>query len=58
MGDAIEAYSVPGRGHDDIDGAAALGWVQQRFAGVEALNSCEVRDGPILRLSPKPWYQE
>jgi hypothetical protein len=58
MGDAIEAYSVPGRGHDDIDGAAALGWVQQRFEGIEALNSCEVRDGPILRLSPKPWYQE
>jgi pimeloyl-ACP methyl ester carboxylesterase len=58
MGDVIEAYVVPGRGHDDIDGAVALGWVKQRFAGVEAHNSCDVQEGPILRLSPKPWYEE
>jgi len=59
MGDVIEAYSVPGRGHDDIDGSVALGWIKQRFAGgIEAHNSCDVPDGPVLTLSPKPWYQE
>jgi len=58
MGDVIEAYSVPGRGHDDIDGAVALGWVQKRFAGEDAQNSCDVQGGPILRLNPKPWYEE
>jgi hypothetical protein len=59
MGDVIEAYSVPGRGHDDIDGSVALGWIKERFAGgVEAHNSCDVPDGPVLTLSPKPWYQE
>lgn len=58
MGDVIEAYVAPGKGHDDIDGSVALGWVKQRFAGVDANNSCDVQDGPTLRLSPKPWYQE
>ena len=57
MGDVIEAYSVPGRGHDDIDGAVALGWIKQRFAGVDAQNSCDVAEGPILQLSPRPWYE-
>lgn len=58
LGDVVEAYVVPGRGHDDIDGAVALGWVKQRFAGVQAANSCDAPDGPTLRLSPKPWYEE
>jgi dienelactone hydrolase len=58
LGDVIEAYLVPGRGHDDIDGAVAIGWIAQRFAGVEARNSCDVDDGPTLPLSPKPWYEE
>jgi pimeloyl-ACP methyl ester carboxylesterase len=58
LGDVIEAYLVPGRGHDDIDGAVAIGWIAQRFAGVEANNSCDVDDGPTLPLSPKPWYEE
>jgi dienelactone hydrolase len=57
MGDVIEAYSVPGRGHDDIDGSVALGWIKQRFDGVDAQNSCDVDEGPVLQLSPKPWYQ-
>lgn len=56
MGDVIEAYSVPGRGHDDIDGSVALGWIMQRFSGADARNSCDVPSGPILQLSPKPWY--
>jgi hypothetical protein len=56
MGDVIEAYSVPGKGHDDIDGSVALGWIKQRFDGVKAQNSCDVAEGPILQLSPKPWY--
>jgi acetyl esterase/lipase len=58
LGDVVEAYLVPGRGHDDIDGSLALGWIQQRFAGMEAHNSCDVADGPTLRLSPKMWYEE
>jgi alpha-beta hydrolase superfamily lysophospholipase len=58
LGDVIEAYVVPGRGHDDIDGSVALGWIGQRFAGTEAHNSCDVAAGPTLQLSPKPWYEE
>jgi pimeloyl-ACP methyl ester carboxylesterase len=58
LGDVIEAYLVPGRGHDDIDGSVALGWIAQRFAGGDARNSCGVDGGPTLPLSPKPWYEE
>lgn len=58
LGDVIEAYVAPGRGHDDIDGTVALGWIKQRFAGGEVHNSCDVADGPTLQLSPKPWYEE
>jgi len=58
MGDVIEAYSVPGRGHDDIDGSVAVGWIKQRFDGVDAHSSCDVDEGPVLQLSPKPWYEE
>jgi len=54
----IEAYVAPGKGHDDIDGTVALGWIKQRFAGGEAHNSCDVAEGPTLQLSPKPWYEE
>jgi len=58
LGDVIEAYVAPGKGHDDIDGSLALGWIKQRFAGGEPLDSCDVAEGPSLQLSPKPWYQE
>jgi pimeloyl-ACP methyl ester carboxylesterase len=58
LGGVVEAYLVPGRGHDDIDGTAALAWVSQRFAGVEARSSCTLEEGPVLHLSPKLWYQE
>jgi dienelactone hydrolase len=58
LGDVIEAYVAPGRGHDDIDGTVALGWIKQRFADGEVHNSCDVADGPSLQLSPKPWYEE
>jgi hypothetical protein len=49
---------VPGRGHDDIDGVVALGWIKQRFNGIEAHNSCDLADGPSMQLTPKPWYEE
>jgi hypothetical protein len=49
---------APGKGHDDIDGTVALGWIKQRFAGGEVHNSCDVAEGPTLQLSPKPWYEE
>lgn len=58
LGGVVEAYLVPGRGHDDIDGGAALNWVNQRFAGVEAKSSCTLAEGPVLQLSPKQWYEE
>jgi fermentation-respiration switch protein FrsA (DUF1100 family) len=58
LGGVVEAYLVPGRGHDDIDGAAALDWVMQRFAGVEASSSCSLVEGSVLQLSPKQWYEE
>ena len=58
LGDVIEAYVAPGRGHDDIDGTVALGWIKQRFAGGEVHNSCDVADGPSLQMSTKPWYEE
>jgi pimeloyl-ACP methyl ester carboxylesterase len=58
LGDVIEAYLAPGKGHDDIDGTVALGWIKQRFAGGEVHNSCDVAEGPTLQLSPKPWYEE
>jgi hypothetical protein len=54
----IEAFVAPGKGHDDIDGTVALGWIKDRFAGAEPQNSCNVADGPSLQLSPKPWYQQ
>jgi pimeloyl-ACP methyl ester carboxylesterase len=58
LGSVIEAYSVPGRGHDDIDGAVALGWVNQRFAGEEPKDSCTAAGGPVLPLPNKQWYEE
>jgi pimeloyl-ACP methyl ester carboxylesterase len=58
LGSVIEAYSVPGRGHDDIDGAVALGWVNQRFAGEEPKDSCTAPGGPVLPLPNKQWYEE
>jgi alpha-beta hydrolase superfamily lysophospholipase len=58
MGDVIESYVVPGRGHDDLDAGATLGWIRLRFVGVEALSSCDAPDGPTLRLDVKPWYMQ
>jgi pimeloyl-ACP methyl ester carboxylesterase len=58
LGDVIEAYVVPGHGHDDIDGQLALGWIKARFGGEDAHNSCNVADGPSMTLNPKPWYEE
>jgi alpha-beta hydrolase superfamily lysophospholipase len=58
MGDVIESYVVPGRGHHDIDGAAALGWIRLRFVGVAAVSTCDAPDGPTLNLDVKPWYMQ
>jgi alpha-beta hydrolase superfamily lysophospholipase len=58
MGDVIEAYVVPGHGHDDIDGRSAMGWINQRFAGDEPKNSCTAPDGPVLQLPNKQWYEQ
>ncbi|WP_206489591.1 lipase family protein [Rhodococcus sp. KRD162] len=39
-GDTIQYVLQPNSGHADIDGAAAFGWLQDRFAGNEAVNFC------------------
>ncbi len=56
MGDVVESYLVPDRGHDDIDGTAALDWIKRRFDGGDPLNTCLLPDGPVSVLSAKPWY--
>jgi alpha-beta hydrolase superfamily lysophospholipase len=58
MGDVIDSYVVPGRGHHDIDGAAALGWIRLRFIGAAAVSTCDAPDGPTLNLDVKPWYMQ
>jgi alpha-beta hydrolase superfamily lysophospholipase len=39
-GDTIQYVLQPNSGHADIDGAAAFGWLGDRFAGTEAVNFC------------------
>ena len=41
-GDTIQYVLQPNSGHADIDGAAAFGWLDDRFAGTEAVNFCPV----------------
>jgi hypothetical protein len=40
MGDVIDIYSQPDKGHSDIDPSTAVGWITERFKGVPAPNSC------------------
>ncbi|MDI6628173.1 MAG: lipase family protein [Rhodococcus sp. (in: high G+C Gram-positive bacteria)] len=39
-GDTIQSVLQPNSGHADIDGAAAFGWLDDRFAGTEAISFC------------------
>lgn len=39
-GDTIQYVLQPNSGHADIDGAAAFGWLGDRFVGTEAVNFC------------------
>lgn len=39
-GDSIQSVLQPNSGHADIDGAAAFGWLNDRFAGTPAVNFC------------------
>ncbi|WP_230592659.1 lipase family protein [Rhodococcoides fascians] len=39
-GDSIQYVLQPNSGHADIDGAAAFGWLADRFAGTEAVSFC------------------
>jgi pimeloyl-ACP methyl ester carboxylesterase len=41
MGDVIDIQFQPGKGHSDIDISMAFGWINDRFAGLLAPNSCE-----------------
>ncbi|RMB77402.1 lipase [Rhodococcus sp. SBT000017] len=39
-GDTIQYVLQPNSGHADIDGAAAFGWLGDRFAGTDAISFC------------------
>ncbi|WP_415976085.1 lipase family protein [Rhodococcus sp. 077-4] len=41
-GDTIQSVLQPNSGHADIDGAAAFGWLTDRFAGTEAISFCPI----------------
>ena len=41
MGDVIDIQFQPDKGHSDIDVSMAFGWINERFAGLPAANSCE-----------------
>jgi pimeloyl-ACP methyl ester carboxylesterase len=41
MGDVIDIQFQPDKGHSDIDVSMAFGWINERFAGQPAANSCE-----------------
>lgn len=41
MGDVIDIQFQPEKGHSDIDVSMAFGWINERFAGQPAANSCE-----------------
>jgi pimeloyl-ACP methyl ester carboxylesterase len=41
MGDVIDIQFQPDKGHSDIDVSYSFGWINDRFAGVPAANSCE-----------------
>ena len=40
MGDVIDILTQPDKGHADIDVSSAFGWINDRFKGVPAPNSC------------------
>jgi pimeloyl-ACP methyl ester carboxylesterase len=40
MGDVIDIETQPDKGHTDIDISSAFGWINDRFRGVPAPNSC------------------
>ena len=40
LGDVIDIETQPDKGHTDIDVSSAFGWINDRFRGVPAPNSC------------------
>jgi acetyl esterase/lipase len=40
MGDVIDILTQPDKGHSDIDVSSAFGWINDRFRGEPAPNSC------------------
>ncbi|MEZ0054205.1 pimeloyl-ACP methyl ester carboxylesterase [Mycobacterium sp. MAA66] len=49
MGDVVASFVAAGRGHGDFDPIAALDWIQKRFSGAPADNTCNVDGGPSIR---------
>lgn len=41
LGDVIQIELQPDKGHADVDGATAFGWINERFAGDPPRNDCE-----------------
>ncbi len=44
LGDNVTFLLQPDKGHDDIDGAMAFGWIKERFDGVPVENGCVLRE--------------
>lgn len=51
-GDTVETYTLPEAGHDDIDGSVAVAWIQARFQGTPALNTCGRNVPPPVEQLP------
>jgi Secretory lipase len=56
MGDVIDIEFQPGKGHGDIDPSQAFAWLQARFSGDPAPNSCDglLADQPPPESTPPP----
>lgn len=53
MGSIVASFVAVGRGHGDFDPTEALDWMQQRFRGEPAPNTCPVEGGPSIRKVPE-----
>ena len=52
MGDVVEIDLQPDKGNDDIDVSSAFPWVEDRFKGAPAPNSCDSFTAPEISDAP------
>jgi dienelactone hydrolase len=53
MGSIVASFVAVGRGHGAFDPTEALDWIQQRFRGDPAPDTCAVEGGPSIRKVPQ-----